>query len=156
MDVQVLRVLIQNTLKPLVLYSVDAEELLMATCAQESLLGTFRHQVNGPALGIYQMDPADFYDIWQSFLAYRTALKDELSALATTSPARPIELQENDRFATAMARVHYLRCPRPIPACTDLNGLWMYYKVNWNSVEGAATQDQFYRNYHALVKGPAL
>lgn len=155
MDVQPLRALIKTTLTPLGLYSANAEELLVATCAQESLLGTYRRQVNGPALGIFQMEPEDFNDIWTNYLVYRPQLEAQLSALASTSPPRPIELVTNDPFAVAMARIHYLRAPEALPDAGDLNAMWQLYKLRWNTPLGAATQQQFYANYHTLVRGPA-
>lgn len=146
LEASALRALIQRTLKPLNLYSLSAEELLMATCAQESLLGAYRHQQNGPAIGIFQMEPGDFNDIWQNFLAGKH-LADQITALASTCPPRPIEMQNNDPFAIAMCRVHYLRAPAALPASDDLAGLWQYYKKFYNSVLGAATQDEFNRHY---------
>lgn len=150
-----LRSIIQSTLTPLAIYSAAAEELLMATCAQESHLGQYRRQINGPALGIFQMEPGDFDDIFANFLAFKPALRDEVMALSTVQPPQATELVNNDPFAIAMCRVHYMRAPRPLPAATDLEGLWMYYKVNYNSLQGAATQAQFYSNYHRLVGGSA-
>jgi hypothetical protein len=155
LDPAALRTEIQNTLKPLNLYSPDAEELLMATCAQESLLGTYRHQVNGPAIGIYQMEPATFNDIWTNYLAHHEALGVQVAALAKTTPPRPIEMQDNDAFSTAMARVLYLRTPQALPPATDLTAIWAMYKKWWNSELGAATQDQFFSNYRKLVNGSA-
>jgi len=146
LDPKTLRQLIQQTLTPLNLYSADAEELLMATCAQESLLGKYRHQVHGPAIGIFQDEPGDFNDLWNHFLS-RTPLGDSIAALASTQPPRPIELQNNDPFAIAICRVHYLRVKHPLPSATDLNGLWHYYKIYYNSTFGAATQEQFVNNY---------
>jgi hypothetical protein len=148
MDPLALRALIKKTLSPLGLYSLDAEELLMATCAQESLLGKYRRQGNnGPAIGIFQMEPNTFNDIWQNYLAYHEQLADGLRALASTQPPRPIEMLMNDPFAICMCRVHYLRVPHPMPSGTSLQGLWGYYKVYYNSVLGAATQEEFVRNY---------
>jgi hypothetical protein len=159
LDVGVLRLLIQSTLKPTGLYSIQAEELLLATCAQESLLGTYRHQVGGPALGIFQMEPADHDDIWKNFLAYKPGLaidgKQLAGAFVGGTPNAAL-LETNDPYAIFMCRVHYSRCPRPLPLYNDLNGLWMYYKVNYNSLLGAAKQEDFIRNYQALVKGPAV
>ena len=146
MDAQTLRNLIRETLTPLGLYSVDAEELLCATCAQESLLGKYRRQVNGPAIGIFQDEPADFMDLWSNYLS-GTHLGDAIAALASTQPPRPIELQNNDKFAIAICRAHYRRVPHPLPSCTDLSGIWHYYKTYYNSVLGAATQEQFVQNY---------
>lgn len=155
LDPNGLRTLIQGTLKPLVLYSPEAEELLMATAGQESLLGTYRHQVNGPAIGIFQMEPATFTDIWTNYLPYRAALKEPIAELASTQPPRPIEMQDNDEFATAMARVHYLRSPMALPPATDLTAIWTVYKAVWNTPLGAATQEQFFANYRKFVNGPA-
>ena len=154
MDVQPLRALIQSTLTPLGLYSAAAEELLCATCAQESLLGVYRQQVNGPALGIFQMEPEDFNDIWTNFLAYKTTLSAQIRALVPGLMAAS-DLMNNDALAVAMCRVHYLRAPEPLPAATDLNGLWALYKLRYNTPQGAAKQVDFVRNYHALVQGAA-
>ena len=146
LDPVALRQLIKDTLVPMALYSPDVEELLMSTCAQESLLGTYRHQVNGPAIGIFQDEPGDFNDIWDNFLR-NSKLGDMIGALASTQPPRPIELQNNDKFAIAICRAHYLRVKHPLPSASDLMGLWHYYKTYYNSVEGAATQEQFVQNY---------
>lgn len=142
-----LRSHIRATLTPLNLYSADAEELLMATCAQESLMGTYRHQVNGPALGIFQMEPSDHDDIWKNYIPYHHAYDSVVQQHADA-------LETDDAYAITMCRIHYARCPRALPAATDLNGLWMYYKVNYNSVHGAATQAQFYQHY-TLTGGSA-
>jgi len=151
-----LRALIQKTLKPVQLWSPDAEELLMATAAQESHLGQYRRQTGGgPALGIFQMEPATFNDIWLNYLAYHKNLEADLCALATTQPPRPVEMVTNDAFAILMARVHYLRAPGSLPAASDLEGLWAYYKAHWNTPLGAATHDQFTNNYRMLVNGDA-
>lgn len=150
-----LRALIHSTLSPLNLYSAAAEELLMATCAQESALGTYRRQMGGPALGIFQMEPGTFNDIWANYLAYHSTLATQVTALAATSPPRPIELTTNDPFAIAMCRVHYLRAPGALPGATDLVALWEYYKQHYNTPLGAATAQQFYKNYHKLVQGAA-
>src|SRR5260370_40232291 len=98
LEPKIFRHLIKDTLTPLGLYSADAEELLMATCAQESLLGQYRHQVNGPAIGIVQDEPADFNDLWKNY-PNGTRLGEEIDALASTQPPRPMELQNNDPFA---------------------------------------------------------
>jgi hypothetical protein len=158
MDASALRAQIQTVLKPTGLYSTQAEELLMATCAQESLLGTYRKQVNGPALGIFQMEPEDHDDIWKNFLKYKVVLaldaKQLLNSFTGGDPPASL-LETNDAYAIFMARVHYARCPKALPLATDLNGIWMYYKVNYNSLHGAATQAEFYRHYQTLAGGSA-
>lgn len=156
MQPQELRDLIKKTLDSLNLYSPGAEELLMATCAQESHLGVYRRQINGPALGIFQMEPEDFKDIWLNYLAYKPNLSTDLSALASSQPPRPVEMVMNDAFAIAMARVHYLRAPGLIPDPTDLTAIWNYYKQHYNTPQGAATQAEFVANYRKYVNGSAV
>lgn len=155
MDALALRQTIKATLTPLSLWSPAAEELLMATAAQESLLGRYRTQGGGgPALGIFQMEPNTFHDICVNYLAYHPVLDAKIKALTPGSRADVSDLINNDPFAVAMARVHYLRVPHPMPNENDLAALWHYYKVYYNSVLGAATQDEFYRHYQ-LTGGTA-
>lgn len=156
--IQELRDLIRTTLTPLGLYSPAAEELLVATCAQESALGKFRRQVGGPALGIFQMEPDTFNDIQLNYLRYHHALALQVCALGNDGMDHmPFadELVTNDELAIAMARIQYLRAPDPLPAATDLAGLWKIYKKVYNTPKGAATMDQFYGNYRTLVAGSA-
>lgn len=153
MDLNFLRAQIHQVLEPLILYSPAAEELLVATCAQESHLGFYRKQVNGPALGIFQMEPATYRDILVNYLVYHPILDAKIKALA---PDRAVEnLVTNDPLAIAMARVQYLRAPGGLPDPLDLNAIWTYYKAHYNTPMGAATKEQFYRNYKTLVHGDA-
>ncbi len=154
MNPETLRQLIRATLTPLGLYSVDAEELLMATCAQESRLGLYRHQIYGPALGIFQMEPEDHDDIWTNFLAYHFELATAMRHLAGQLSPAASDLQNNDPYAIAMARIHYERAPGALPSATDLTGLWNYYKQHYNTPGGAATQAEFVANYR-LTGGSA-
>ena len=41
----------------------SAIDLLLGTAAQESAFGTYLRQVNGPALGAFQMEPATFKSV---------------------------------------------------------------------------------------------
>lgn len=150
-----LRALIKTTLTPLGYWSPAAEELLMATCAQESSMGFYRQQVGGPALGIFQMEPGDHDDIWKNYLQYHSDLALRIGMLAGAAAPVALALVNNDPYAIAMARVHYLRAPGVLPAADDLAGLWSYYKRFWNTELGAATQAQFEGNYARYVHGSA-
>lgn len=146
-----LRALIQSTLKPMGLYSVNAEELLMATAANESHLGEFRLQVDGPAIGIFQEEPEDFSDLYANFLTFRPhyrAMVDSLSAARTVQ-----DLENNDPYAVAICRMHYLRAPGDLPAADDLTAIWNYYKAHYNSAEGAANATTFAECYRRYVQG---
>ena len=58
-------------LSKLDMYSESAANLLLGTAAIESDMGQFLRQINGPALGIYQMEPSTHLDIWQNYLQFR-------------------------------------------------------------------------------------
>ena len=150
MTAQELRLLIQQTLTPLGLYSTDVEELLMFTAAQESHLGEYRVQLGGgPARGIFQMETRTCVDIWQNFLSYHK----NLYTLIVNIGATCTELENNDPYAICMARVQYLRFPESIPDCGDLEAIWALYKLRYNTPGGAATKEEAMANYNKYVLG---
>lgn len=154
MDPKALRAQIQQVLTPLNLYSADAEELLMATCANESNLGRYRTQAKGgPGKGIFQIETATFNDIWKNYLAFHSDLADGIKALNYGVAGTSADLVNNDRYSIAMARVHYLRCPGSLPAANDLDGIWRYYKQHYNTPLGAAVEGIFKYKYQAYVLG---
>ena len=65
------RRLIKETLADIGLYSLNAENLIMGTFAQESNFKYVRQLGGGPALGYGQMEPATFNDIVVKFLRYK-------------------------------------------------------------------------------------
>jgi len=155
-DPQKLRQLIQAVLTPLNLYSAQAEELLMATCANESNLGFYRTQAKGgPGKGIFQIETSDFNDIWTNYLAFHPTLADGVKAFNYGVIGAAQDLATNDRYSIALARVHYLRCPGVLPAATDLTAIWQYYKQYYNTPNGGAIEDIFKYKYEQYVKGQA-
>jgi len=126
-------------------YSTDvAVQLLLATAAQESHMGEYLHQLNGPALGIYQMEPATFVD----------TLNRAANIMGAIYPTAPSERLIYDlRYATVVARAKYFLDPHPLPLTSDITGLWEIYKREWNTPLGAATQQQFITNYAKYVEG---
>ncbi len=153
LDPAVLRTLIQTTLTPLMLYSADAEELLMATAANESNLGEYRTQApSGPARGIFQMEGEDFNDIWVNFLHWKPGLAHQISDL-NNGQGTVDDLVNNDAYAIAMARVQYLRYPEAIPSASNIEAIWALYKKRYNSPQGAATHDVFMAKYKKFVLG---
>lgn len=134
--------------------SLSARALLVGTAAQESGLGRhLRQQGSGPALGVYQMEPATHDDIWANYLAYNKDLAAKVRKFAINGQPSASQLVGNLYYATAMARVHYLRNPEALPAFNDIPGLARYYKRHYNTPRGAATEAQFIANWNALI-GP--
>lgn len=154
LNVQDLRTLIRQTLTPIGIYSEDAAELLLATCANESNFGEYRTQApHGPARGIFQMEGEDFVDIWGNYLKYHISLGEMCSDLNSGEQGTVEDLVNNDRYAIALARVHYCRAPGVLPNKGDLEAIWAYYKAHYNTPQGAATHDQFVAKYKKFVLG---
>jgi hypothetical protein len=150
LDVNQFRTLIiKPALSDLNLFSEEASELLVFTCAAESNGGSFLYQVNGHALGIYQMEPETYNDIWVNYITHKQSLKLQLLH-NFNAPVMPDEyrLVYDLRFATAMARIHYLRRPEPLPVLTDTLGLWAYYKAHYNTSKGSSTKEHAITAYN--------
>jgi hypothetical protein len=153
-NVQQLReLIIKPALNDLHLYSEDAEELLVFTCAVESGGGTYIKQINGPALGIYQMEPETYWDIRMNYLPHKQSLSVLVSTMFGLSYISMDEyrLVHDLRFATAMCRIHYARVPEALPAAHDLDNMWDYYKTYYNTLKGAAKRDESISKYLAYI-----
>ena len=121
-------------------YSQCAADLVMATAAVESSLGTYLHQeAGGPALGIFQEDPDDLTNLQARLTSA------QLAALETIASPEPMatQIETNLKVAAFFCRIHYWYATSdPLPARTA-QGLWQYYKSEYNSVLGATTQAEF-------------
>jgi hypothetical protein len=139
--------IVRPVLRAMEAHSPAAEALLLGTAAQESRCTYLCQLGGGPALGLYQMEPATHDDIWNSYLAFRQNLTDAVSAWLVPGKSRTEQLVWNLAYATAMCRVHYQRVPEALPAATDVPGLARYWKRHYNTVQGAGTEDEFIENF---------
>ena len=137
---QLKTLIIEPALRDIVMFSDEAVQLLLFTCAVESVGGTYLHQIHGPALGIYQMESKTYNDIWTNYINSKQSLKLQLLH-NFNAPVMPDEyrLIYDLRFATAMARIHYYRIDEPLPKLNSLVGLWNYYKAHYNTSTGKAS-----------------
>lgn len=146
--------IVKSTLNDLNMYSHDAEELLIFTCAVESLGGTYLRQVSGPALGIYQMEPNTYNDIWQNYIKFNLSicmiLNHNFNVSFQPSAGRLIY---DLRFSTAMTRLFYHRIPESLPAANDIDAIWIYYKKYYNTPEGAAEKGAAIKWYQNFLEG---
>lgn len=150
MDKRQLRDLIHRVLIALDLHSESAENLLMGTAAQESGLGEYIRQLgNGPALGIFQMEPTTFKDIVQNYLKYKPELAKNIMAVSGVNALRSEYLEYNLALAICMCRVHYLRVSEKMP--DNLTGWAKYWKEYHNTRLGKGTEEEFVRNFKKYV-----
>ena len=145
--------IIEPVLSKLQCYSKDAEELLVFTCAAESMGGTYLHQVKGPALGIYQIEPNTYTDIWVNYIRARNRLAMILALNFNCNKIPdPERLIYDLHFATAMTRIFYLRVTEAIPAHDDIDGIWSYYKKYYNTEKGKANKEESIKKYQNFIK----
>lgn len=143
---------VQKALDKLGLYSKSAETLLLLTCAQESLGGTYIKQPTGPALGIFQMEPATHESMWASQLPRRSDLVYKLLSSVYLSSKPPVEfLEYNLLYAAMMCRLKYFFVKEPLPAEGDIKAIAQYYKTYWNTILGAATVEGAIANYNKFI-----
>ncbi|QDP52405.1 MAG: hypothetical protein Unbinned96contig1001_22 [Prokaryotic dsDNA virus sp.] len=128
-------------LEPEIPYSESAVNLLLMTMAHESKGGTYLKQINGPALGVYQMEPATEKDIWNYYLAYKEDLAYLVEEICP-NPKRE-ELVYNLAYATAMARIHYYRVQEALPDSDDTIALANYAKKYYNTHLGKAKASDY-------------
>lgn len=143
---------IRPVLKDLNMYSKQAEALMLGTAIQESSLFYLKQLNNGPALGLYQMEPRAHNDIHANYLIRKPELRKKVYKYSsyydlTSAPRMPIaeEMIGNPLYATVMARVHYWRVPAPIPE--KLEDIALYWKEYYNTRLGAGCVSEFIDNY---------
>ena len=133
--------------------SLAAEELLLGTAVQESLNFKYRKQMgNGPARGYYQMEPATHDDIWQNYLRFNAPKAQLVSTFLSSANAdKHSELEHNDEYATAMARVHYMRVREALPKQGDVAGQANYWKQYYNTPLGKGKPAEYIEKWQHYV-----
>lgn len=144
---------VKPTLLKMGMHSQAAEDLLLGTALTESNLEWLTQHGDGPALGVYQIEPATFKDIWNRYLIARPDLNSKVEQFAGAAPDHLTQLQTNLAFATAIARIKYWMDPAPLPSPHDMNhasyvyALGEVWKKCYNSELGAGTVDHFVSKY---------
>jgi len=154
--------LLDHIIKPTLEYmggnydSKNARMLLLSTAAIESKCGYYIKQVGGPALGIWQMEPATELDIWGHCDALNHDEFNELVGLMlpqTHEEADADAMMIAPMYACAMARLKYSMDTAPLPSCDNLRAVYDYYKRIYNTHAGASTYEKFKQAwiYHKLT-----
>jgi len=140
---------IKPALEAIDLYSESAEQLLLGTACAESKLGTYLHQIQGPALGVFQMEPVTHDDLWNNYLIYRPELQRQVIRLTpyTGGLMPPASLMLTDlRYAAIMARLLYRRSPMALQKKDDWAGAAEVWKKVYNTYLGSGTVNKFLRS----------
>lgn len=117
-------------------------------------MGRYLTQLQGVALGIYQIEPATHKDLWQNYLVRHSDLAAKIRSLASERSAwmdKNSELITNLAYATAIARIIYYRASEPLPHPNDIEGLAKYWKQHYNTPNGKGEIEDFIYHYKELA-----
>lgn len=137
------------------MYSKSAEELLMLTAAVETNLGEYIKQINGPARGIFQVEPLTYNDIMYRWLPSASDdMRNKVEAFekAFVGMCNADTMVYNLKYAIIVTRLFYYRVPKPLPAHDDVHGLATYWKNHYNTKAGKGTVAKAVEKYKKFVK----
>jgi len=147
--------IVHPTLEGLALHRTPGQlrsacQLLTGIALHESGGLVHRVQVGGPALGLFQMEPATFDDLFDTYLDFRHALRDRVLALVEPGYDGDLarHLVDNDRFACACARMRLYRSAHALPEQDDLCGHAAMWKAVYNTRLGKGTEERFIADVH--------
>ena len=120
-----------------------AEELLLGTALVESNLTWLVQHGGGPAISVFQMEPATINDIQENFIRHRPMLREAVELTAGVWPIMPEALKGNLYLAAMMCRIHYRRVPAPLPEAGDVGGMAKYWKKFYNTAKGKGTVGKY-------------
>lgn len=124
--------------------SKNARFLLLCTAAVESNCGHKIKQVDGPALGIWQVEPLTHIDIWQNCDAlFSVEFSRSIHSLEIMANVNLSELISSPLYSCAMARLKYSMDTAPLPDCDNFRSVYDYYKRIYNTPLGASTYEKF-------------
>lgn len=144
MDLKQFRdLIVRPALQQINYYSLEAEQLVMATAMAESKIH-YVHQVGGgPARSFFQIEPATHDDIWARFISRKMLLLNDLKPLIIRDMDLLDQLHGNLFYSAAMCRIFYLRIREPLPKAYDWHGMARYWKKYYNTRLGKGTEQGF-------------
>ena len=139
--IQLRDLVVVPALKEIQLYNKAAMRLVIGTGLVESGY-EYIHQINGPALGFFQCEPATYKDLWDNYLLFKLPLAQKLNAFNLDYKDAG-QLVWNLKYAAAICRIHYLRVKKPLPHENDILGMAYYWKDHYNTNMGKGSVDDF-------------
>jgi hypothetical protein len=145
-------VFLNNVIRPALqiigMWSDGGGELLLGTALHESQGFRYRHQLGGPALSYFQVEPKTHDDIWKNYLVYRKSLSASVTSLLSAPGANKLaELENNDRYAAAIARIRYARVAASLPPAGHLSEQAHFWKSHYNPIRGRGTETQYINDW---------
>jgi len=114
--------------------SPAAEALLTGTVLMESRASQLWQKGGGPAVSLFQIEPATFDDVFHRYLWHQQQkLFAAVHELLVPKIDAEAQLAGNQFFACAIARVKYWMAPDPLPDAEDVDGLAEYWERVYNA-----------------------
>jgi len=149
---QMLALVIRPALEKLRLWSPSAEELVFGTAIVESGLTYLKQHGDGPALGLWQVEPATHDDLYTNFLNYRPELGSKLMELRAAGLSLDENLATNLMYGAAVCRLCYYRKPDALPEAGDIEGQASFWKQHYNTIFGAGTVSKYVYKVQQVLK----
>lgn len=115
--------------------------LLIGTACVESNCGEYIKQINGPACGIFQIEPNTAKDIQDNYIKYKPDLKYLHDKFYLKGLTLEENLMYNLSYSIFMCRLFYRRIKEPIPSILDEQA--KYWKKYYNTEKGKGTIEQY-------------
>ncbi len=153
---QLRELIVRPALHEIDMHSDAAENLVMGTAAQESRLRYIHQLGNGPAVGLFQVEPTTFYDYWDGYLEDHPDVAQKVIGAVGLSDDElvagfgrpdPDRCVWDLKLAALMCRIHYRRIRSPLPDAADVWGMAAYWKKYYNTTLGRGTEQEFVDNY---------
>ena len=123
--------------------------MVLGTACKESECGRYLYQLgNGPARGVYQMEPDTADDVTTNFLNFHPDLKEKVFKYKLTNDWE--ELAWNLKLSTLMCRVDYYRFKEPLP--NYLAGQAQYWKKYYNTEDGDGTITEYVNAWNTFIQ----
>ena len=143
--------LVSTYLRRVYKYSPAAVNLLLGTCAVESDFGKATRQFNGPALGVFQIEPSTMWSFYSNYFKYRPEDYTKIIQLSGEPEFSEYALENNLIFQIVFTRYIYWAVPEPLPDENDIVGLALYWKTHFNTIRGKGTIESFIEKYERYV-----
>tara|TARA_B100002003_G_scaffold234199_1_gene247803 strand:+ start:503 stop:982 length:480 start_codon:yes stop_codon:yes gene_type:complete len=143
--------IVRPALQQINAWTLNAEQLVIATAMAESGLFFVQQIGRGPARGFFQMEPITHDDIWERYLSRKPTLLNDLKTLIMRDMDLHDQLRGNLFYATAMSRIFYLRFKAPLPKEGDWHGMAAYWKKYYNTHLGAGTTEGFLKKARPAI-----
>lgn len=130
---------------PMVTADETMVELLQETAAIESHRGKFIKQINGPAQGIFQMEPRTIEDTLNWLKKNHKEQYQAIRVFWNSKQSKEWNYQKNVPWQIAMAASYYWRMAGNDIIKTTLSreGRERIYKKYWNTHKGKSTREKY-------------